>query len=54
MIGKEELEEVMLIAGYALVGVLIALISFTLPIPPQAQLTIGFMICIIFGLATIK
>jgi hypothetical protein len=54
MISKDELEEIMLVADYALVGILIALISFTLPIPPQAQITIGFIVCIIFGLATIK
>jgi hypothetical protein len=54
MVNREELEEFMVILGYSAAGVLIALLCFTLPVPAVAQVTIGFMLCIVFGLLTIK
>jgi hypothetical protein len=53
MISKDELEEVMVVGGYALVGGLIACVSFLLPTHPLGQFFTGLFFCIAFGLSTI-
>lgn len=54
MISKEELEGVIIIGGYVIVGALIAFASFLLPTDPLGQFLTGLFFCVAFGLSTIN